>query len=51
MRNLENKARMETWAVQSPDAPGFHTVITPDKCECQATQMYRLNLLKLCQHK
>lgn len=46
MRNLENKARMETWAVQSPDAPGFHAVITPDKCECQETQMYRLNLLK-----
>ena len=46
MRNLENKARMETWSVQSPDAPGFHAVITPDKCECQETQMYRLNLLK-----
>jgi len=46
MRSLENKARMETWAVQSPDAPGFHAVITPDQCECQETQMYRLNLLK-----
>lgn len=46
MRNLENKARMETWSVQSPDTPGFHAVITPDKCECQSTQMYRLNLLK-----
>jgi len=46
MQNLENKARMEKWSVQSPDAPGFHAVITPDKCECKETQIYRLNLLK-----
>ena len=30
MRNLDNKARMETWSVQSPEEPGFHAVITPD---------------------
>ena len=46
MRSLENKERMEKWSVQSPEEPGFHAVITPDKCECQETQMYRLNLLK-----
>lgn len=46
MRNPDNKARMEKWAVQSPDEPGFHAVITPDKCECQETQIFRLNLLK-----
>ena len=35
MRNLENKARMEMWSVQSPEEPGFHAVITPDKSECR----------------
>ncbi|MBR5474404.1 MAG: 5-deoxy-glucuronate isomerase, partial [Lachnospiraceae bacterium] len=35
---------METWAVQSPDTPGFHKVITPDTCECKAAQIFRLNL-------
>ncbi len=44
MRNPENVARMEKWAVQSPDTPGFHAVITPDKCECHAAQIFRLNL-------
>lgn len=46
MQNLDNKKRMEKWSVQSPDTPGFHPVITPDTCECQETQAYRLNLLK-----
>lgn len=46
MRNLDNKAEMEAWRVQSPDEPGFHAVITPDKSACQETQIYRLNLLK-----
>lgn len=44
MRNVENVRRMETWAVQSPDTPGFHKVITPDTCECKAAQIFRLNL-------
>jgi len=43
---MDHKARMEKWAVQSPEAPGFHPVITPETCECQETQIYRLNLLK-----
>ena len=46
MRNLENKARMETWSVQSPEEPGFHAVITPDKSECREEYIYRLNLPK-----
>ena len=46
MRNPDNKARMEAWSVQSPEEPGFHAVITPETCECQETQVYRLNLPK-----
>ena len=44
MRNPENVKRMEKWAVQSPEEPGFHAVITPDKCESRVAQVYRLNL-------
>ena len=44
MRNLEHKAQMETWCVQSPEAPGFHPVIIPDTCVCQEAHIYRLNL-------
>lgn len=35
---------MDGWAVQSSEEPGFHAVVTPDKCACQETQIYRLNL-------
>lgn len=38
------KEEMESWRVQSPDEPGFHAVITPDKSACQETQLFRLNL-------
>lgn len=44
MQNLDNKKYMESWSVQSPEEPGFHAVITPDKCACQETQIFRLNL-------
>ena len=44
MRNEANVRRMEKWAVQSPEEPGFHRVITPDTCECHAAQIFRLNL-------
>lgn len=40
------KEEMESWRVQSPEEPGFHAVITPDKCACQETQIFRLNLPK-----
>lgn len=38
------KTEMEAWRVQSPETPGFHAVITPEKSSCQETQIYRLNL-------
>lgn len=44
MQNMENKARMEKWAVQSPEEIGFHPVITPDTSECREAQIFRLNL-------
>lgn len=43
---IDCKTEMEAWRVQSPETPGFHAVITPDKSACQETQIYRLNLLK-----
>ena len=46
MQNLENKARMEKWRVQSCEEPGFHAVITPETAECNEEYIYRLNLPK-----
>lgn len=46
MKNQDNRERMEKWAVKSSNEPGFHEVITPDKCECQEAQIFRLNLPK-----
>ena len=42
----ENQNRMEKWAVQSSDKPGFHAVITPENSDCRVDHVYRLNLLK-----
>ena len=33
------------WKHQSPEVPGFHTVIAPGINDCQAAYIYRLNLL------
>ncbi len=44
MSSLNSKARMEKWRVQSPEEPGFHTVISPEKSECRVARIYRLNL-------
>ena len=44
MSTAANKARMEKWRVQSPDAPGFHAVISPEKSECRVVRVFRLNL-------
>lgn len=44
MSNKRNKERMEKWSVQSPDTPGFHKVIIPERCECQEAHVFRLNL-------
>ena len=42
---------MENWAVQSPEEPGFHPVITPESCDCKEAQIYRLNLKKGSSYK
>lgn len=42
----ENQVRMEKWRVQSPETPGFHPVVIPEKNECREAQIFRLNLLK-----
>ena len=44
MEKLSEKQRLEAWCVKSPDAPGFHRVIVPEKCECRAAHVFRLNL-------
>lgn len=44
MKNQDNRERMEKWAVQSSDAPGFHEVVVPGKSECIEAHIYRLNL-------
>lgn len=44
MRNEANVRRMEKWAVQSPETPGFHSVVNPETCECRMAQIFRLNL-------
>lgn len=39
-----SKKEMEKWRVQSSEEPGFHKVITPEKCACREAQIFRLNL-------
>lgn len=41
---MSKKEMMKGWAVQSPEEPGFHGVITPEKADCKHAQVYRLNL-------
>lgn len=43
-RNVDNKKRMEKWNFTSPAEPGFHEVIAPNKADCRAIYIYRLNL-------
>lgn len=45
MEMNNNHKMMQTWAVQSPEEPGFHPVITPESSQCQHARIYRLNLL------
>lgn len=42
--DVQTKGRLEGWRVQSPETPGFHPVIVPEKSECKSAQVYRLNL-------
>lgn len=44
MQKQANQETMRTWAVQSPEEPGFHAVITPETAQCQHARIYRLNL-------
>jgi 5-deoxy-glucuronate isomerase len=44
MQNQENKMRMEKWAFQSSEEPGFHEVIVPGKADCKEIHIFRLNL-------
>lgn len=44
MKHSSDRERMEAWAVQSPEEPGFHAVITPQTAECRHAQVFRLNL-------
>lgn len=41
---MSKKEMMNGWAVQSPEEPGFHAVITPEKTDCKHARVYRLNL-------
>ena len=38
------KKRMEQWKFRSPEEEGFHEVIGPQKADCEAVFIYRLNL-------
>lgn len=40
----DEEARIRSWRVQSPETEGFHTVISPEKDDCQVSAIYRLNL-------
>lgn len=44
MPNEENKKRLEKWAFQSSEEPGYHKVIVPGKADCRAIHIDRLNL-------
>lgn len=44
--NKDVRDRLEGWRQQSPDTPGFHEVFIPNKSDCKAIYMYRLNLEK-----
>lgn len=35
---------LKSWRVQSPEEPGFHTVITPETGSCRELHVFRLNL-------
>ena len=41
---MEAQQRMRTWRVQSPCQEGFYEVISPQKSDCRAVYIFRLNL-------
>ncbi|WP_101908740.1 5-deoxy-glucuronate isomerase [Marasmitruncus massiliensis] len=42
---------MFKWCVQSPEEPGFHTVVSPEISDCEVSYIYRLNLKKAQSYK
>lgn len=46
MVEKDKTGKSRVWAVQSPEEPGFHAVITPESAACQHARIYRLNLLR-----
>lgn len=41
---MTSEVDMHSWRHQSPDAWGFHTVISPDTCDSTVSYVFRLNL-------
>jgi len=41
---MDMQQRMRTWRVQSPNEDGFYEVISPEKSDCRAVYIFRLNL-------
>lgn len=44
MEKQTERQRLEAWCIKSPDSPGFHRVIVPEKSECRVAHVFRLNL-------
>lgn len=44
MLSDKNRRRLEGWKFQSPEAPGWHEVISPETSECNYEYLFRLNL-------
>lgn len=40
----DTREKVARWNVQSPNEPGWHVVIAPDRHECQHAHVFRLNL-------
>ncbi len=41
---MNERQIMETWKIQSPDEEGFFEVVSPQKSDCRAVYIFRLNL-------
>ncbi len=44
MAEMKRTPEMKSWRVQSPDSPGFHTVVAPDRSASVVSYIFRLNL-------
>lgn len=41
---MNSKVDMQSWRVQSPEAPGFHCVLSPGRDSCREIWLFRLNM-------